>query len=219
MSKEKKQIDRLGSGSFESSADSDLPPELKSIEAELAGLTPRADRLDRERVIFLAGRESVENRSTAAARRFAWPMAFSVMTTVAAVLAVMLAVRSDPESIVKIVRVPVEVPVVDPVPQPDVPEVRVSEPPVESTPDRQWVASERPKWLTWIGASWPRRGDRIADGERALYPAMRDRVLAGKFDSYSSGERNGKIEPYTAPVPYRQLLEQALEDTTFGRRS
>jgi len=40
-------------------AEEDLPPELKAIEAELASLTPRTDRLDRERLIFLAGQQSV----------------------------------------------------------------------------------------------------------------------------------------------------------------
>ena len=35
------------------------PQELKSIEATLSALRPRDDRLDRERLVFLAGQASV----------------------------------------------------------------------------------------------------------------------------------------------------------------
>ncbi|GAG50664.1 unnamed protein product, partial [marine sediment metagenome] len=51
--------DRSATPNARGPSEEDLPPSLKAIEAELAALTPRTDRLDRERVIFLAGQQSV----------------------------------------------------------------------------------------------------------------------------------------------------------------
>jgi hypothetical protein len=77
-----------------------LPSELQSLEARLAALAPRDDRLDRERLMFLAGQASVD---AANQRRVslcglnlaatAWPRAFAAMTVVAATLIVMLLTR------------------------------------------------------------------------------------------------------------------------------
>jgi hypothetical protein len=117
-------------------ADEDLPPELKAIEAALASLTPRTDRLDRERLIFLAGRQSAcrstkgtvpfslrenrdsplrENRDSPLREnrdsprvRWGWPAAFSAMTAVAASLLVALLLQGQPRVEVRIVKVPVE---------------------------------------------------------------------------------------------------------------
>jgi hypothetical protein len=76
------------------------PAELKAIEARLAALSPRDDRLDRERLMFLAGRASVERpfeignrKSRAWLESKAWPAAFAGMTAVAAALLVALVVR------------------------------------------------------------------------------------------------------------------------------
>ncbi len=95
--------------------------ELKSFEAALAALAPRTDRLDRERLMFLAGRQSVFP-STGTDRRLvgrgtqrvpggegkkrfgAWPAAFAGMSVVAATLLVMLISRlgsKDTDNIVK----------------------------------------------------------------------------------------------------------------------
>jgi len=83
--------------------------ELKAFEAALAALVPRGDRLDRDRLMFLAGQASVGGISSETAtgegvpgvspvpgkihgqearamRRWAWPAAFSAMTAVAATL-------------------------------------------------------------------------------------------------------------------------------------
>jgi hypothetical protein len=96
--------------------------DLKAFEAALASLVPRADRLDRDRLMFLAGQQSrtgfqpvkeTDDNSPlptndhasrgarsvpgegpgARASRWAWPAAFTAMTTVAVVLAVLLAIR------------------------------------------------------------------------------------------------------------------------------
>jgi hypothetical protein len=74
----------------------DLNEELAAVEAALASVGPRPSRLDRDQVMFLAGRASVGDRTgprAAWGRRWAWPAAFSLMTAVAATLLVTLLVR------------------------------------------------------------------------------------------------------------------------------
>jgi hypothetical protein len=80
----------------------DLPTELKSFEARLAALSPRGDRLDRERLMFLAGQASMEctPRSNWASARSplehkAWPAAFTLMSAVAASLLAILVTEMD----------------------------------------------------------------------------------------------------------------------------
>jgi hypothetical protein len=72
--------------------------DLIAFEAALASLVPRSDRLDRDRLMFLAGQQSrtgfqpviTRNRSKPT---WAWPAAFSAMTAVATVLATLLVIR------------------------------------------------------------------------------------------------------------------------------
>jgi hypothetical protein len=76
---------------------------LKSFEARLAALSPRDDRLDRERLMFLAGRASVDctpTPSRPSPRRSplehkAWPAAFAAMSAVAATLLAILVTEVD----------------------------------------------------------------------------------------------------------------------------
>jgi hypothetical protein len=78
----------------------DLPAELKVFEARLAALAPREGRLDRERLMFLAGRASAEVQLAAPAdcdrpplAQYGWPAAFATMTAVAATLLALLIAR------------------------------------------------------------------------------------------------------------------------------
>src|SRR5882672_8018547 len=80
--------------------------DLQALEARLAALRPREDRLSRERLMFLAGQASVGQRGlahfakspeqnapvTLSGRRrpWAWPAAFSGMTAAAAALLVVV---------------------------------------------------------------------------------------------------------------------------------
>jgi hypothetical protein len=80
--------------------DPQLRDELSRFEAELTRLRPREDRLDRERLAFLAGRASADRGSHRPARLLGlplasrlWPAAFATMTSVAAVLLMMLVTR------------------------------------------------------------------------------------------------------------------------------
>jgi hypothetical protein len=78
-----------------------LPPELQSYEARLAKLSPRDDRLDRERLVFLAGQASMATASAEQSapafnwrRHPAWPSAFAAMSALAATLLAILITRS-----------------------------------------------------------------------------------------------------------------------------
>ncbi len=72
-------------------SDGNRPPGLNDLEAALANLTPRPPALDRDALLYRAGRAS--------AGRW-WPLATCVSTTVAAALAVILLVRPPAERIV-----------------------------------------------------------------------------------------------------------------------
>ena len=74
------------------------PHELKSFEALLAALAPREDRLDRERLIFLAGQASVSPAVTWR-RHPAWPAAFATMSAIAATLLFVLVTRPIPNQL------------------------------------------------------------------------------------------------------------------------
>ena len=67
-------------------AERSLPPELMGLEAQLAALRPREDRLDRERLMFEAGRASGEAERPPAFARWGWPASFAAMSSVAAAL-------------------------------------------------------------------------------------------------------------------------------------
>ena len=78
----------------------ELPKELKAMEAALCSLVPRTDGVNRDRLMFLAGRESVIQGGTGRRifrHRLAWPLTTSVMTTAAAVLLVMRLARREPQ--------------------------------------------------------------------------------------------------------------------------
>ena len=77
-----------------------LNSELAEFAGQLRRLEPRDDRLDRERVAFLAGQASMAERSTTSERALGrlsagqlWPAAFVAMTGVAATLFVLLVMR------------------------------------------------------------------------------------------------------------------------------
>jgi hypothetical protein len=114
-------------------------PDLKAIREALGSLVPRRDRLDRERLMFLAGQASREPNEEGAAdaadghlnatpglfvvsrqialhagngrrpHRWGWPAAFAGMSTVAAGLLVALVLR-PPRVVERIVEVPVASP-------------------------------------------------------------------------------------------------------------
>jgi hypothetical protein len=80
---------------------------MQAFEAALASLVPNADRLSRDRVMYLAGQAAFTatqgDRPVLSAERWVqprrfhwrWPAAFAAMTTVAATLAVLLVNRPE----------------------------------------------------------------------------------------------------------------------------
>jgi hypothetical protein len=77
--------------------DSAPSPDLKAVEAQLAALRPRDDRLDRERLMFLAGQASVQvgwRRQPATLARWGWSTSFGAVAGTAAAVFVMLVLRS-----------------------------------------------------------------------------------------------------------------------------
>jgi hypothetical protein len=71
-------------------------PQLQALEAQLAALRPREDRLDRERLMFLAGQASVGGATRPRLhepRRWAWPASLGALTGAAAAAIAMLLVR------------------------------------------------------------------------------------------------------------------------------
>lgn len=205
----------------------DLPPELKSLEAELASLNPRADRLDRDRLIFLAGQQSVvagagrtgtvpislrDNRDSPRVR-WAWPAAFAAMTAVAAALLVMV-FRFEPQVEVRVVKVPVERTGNGKlVPGPEAPRPPSEGPRLGPLPEGP-EPSPRPAagsgLLALVGLDWEQLYDRDRFGSETSYPGLRDRVLREGVDSWPGPSPVADVKPASAPLPYRKLLNRVL---------
>jgi hypothetical protein len=74
-------------------------PELTGVERALAGLSPSAGGLNRDALMFAAGRAS-------ARRGWGWPCAAAGSTLAAAVLGALLLLRPAPDPVVRYVSVP-----------------------------------------------------------------------------------------------------------------
>jgi hypothetical protein len=69
---------------------SEVPSELKQVESLLARLAPEAGRLNRDRLLYEAGR-------AAAPRRIGWPLATFALAGLTSVLSLQLATRPAPD--------------------------------------------------------------------------------------------------------------------------
>jgi hypothetical protein len=83
-----------------------LSDELKQFAADLSRLRPRDNRLDRERLAFLAGQASVASRPAQPLKVLGlplesrvWPAAFASMSAIAAALFVVLLMRPESPSV------------------------------------------------------------------------------------------------------------------------
>ena len=73
-------------------SDAERSPHLQALEARLSALRPREDRLDRERLMYLAGQASaqmVARTPAAAATRWAWPASIGAVAGAAATILAM----------------------------------------------------------------------------------------------------------------------------------
>jgi len=80
-----------------------LSAELRAIEAEWARLSPRTDRLNRDRIMYLAGQASVAGRTEGRFPGWFWPTSCAGMTAVAAVLVAMVLLRPEPQVVERLV--------------------------------------------------------------------------------------------------------------------
>ena len=202
-----------------------MSKDLKTFEAELATLVPRTDRLDRDRLIFLAGEQSAaaSNRRATAHRGWVWPAAFSAMTAVAATLAMIVLLRPQPQVVVRLVEVPAE-PVVaeDPSPsetiEPALSEPEHAEPPNDSPADVPGAGGS----IFWalIGLPWP--PDRPAAWPNSTRPNPRQelQILAEGRDPWPrpAATATQSTKPQTVPIPRRQMLKQMLDEQARADR-
>lgn len=161
-------------------------PQLQALEAQLAALRPREDRLDRERLMYLAGQASVGGVVAPRLhepRRWAWPASLGALAGAAAAAVAILLAR--------------------PVPTTD---VVSATPPVPRQVD---VVVEPPggDWARGVAADLTvlrdLNGDRLLTAGMALRPAPRVLVAAVRQ------EPTGEI-PAEAPAPQPRLTTRSV---------
>lgn len=172
------------------------------FEQSLSSLMPRAARIDRDRLMFLAGQTAGQTASggreppgdpveqfdiVQSLRSRAWPAAFAAMTALAASLLVLLVNRPEPRVIERIVHVPIEAP------------RTAATTPSSGEPDRDAVDSKA--WT--IDPREPR-----AYGESYLH--ARDQALAFGLDSWMQ-TRPGRASGEASQANYLQLRESLLQ--------
>jgi hypothetical protein len=111
--------------------------ELTALESALREMRPKPDTIDREMLMYRAGRASGHS--------WLWPITSVAATSLATVLGVLLLIRSDPPIIERIVYVPVP-----PVPRelpPAKPEDSIPPPPLEPLVMEPLESSPRGEYL------------------------------------------------------------------------
>jgi hypothetical protein len=218
---------------------------LTAFEAAMASLAPRSDRIDRDRLMFLAGQVSAdvgrdrcaasagENRAMSAAirpvvRRWAWPAAFGLMSAVAATLFAALASR--PTSDLATQR-----------PQPaDVATASAREAVLPKDSERSLTANASAAndaqqngqaslrsesfWIELLARAveWARSVDRRAT--QKTYAEIRDAVLRDGIDAWASERGSFPAHGATTavaqtPLTQQQLLDELLNQTPGGRKT
>lgn len=128
--------------------------QVKALEATLTALTPDSGQLNRDRLLFLAGRAS------AARRHWLWPATTATLAILSAYLGLGWALQPVPQSVSEIVHVPVHETVPPPGSNLQPPAVWASGPDDDSERWRAQVTSlkRRQEILKWgADALWPSR--------------------------------------------------------------
>ena len=113
-----------------------LEPRLNEVAAALAALTPRPPALDRDRLLFRAGRAS-------APKPWMWRLTAAASTTLAAVLGVLLVIRTAAIPLPEIIYVRVEPAPAPPVPAaPSIPIEAAPPAPPDSWPSTAYTRME-----------------------------------------------------------------------------
>jgi hypothetical protein len=194
------------------------PVELKAIEAALAALLPKRGGLDRERLMYLAGRASLPAARAPGRFRWAWPAATAAMTGVAAVLLAVVSLRLA-EPAPRIVERIVEVPVArSPAAAAADDAARVSNdqqfsPEQESANDTVRPAAAGYPWsLVSRVVGWPGVDSR-APASLDNYSALRNRVLRDGASAWAEPpSRHAPADGAAEPASYRQMLDSFLDD-------
>jgi hypothetical protein len=121
-----------------------LDPQLNDLAAALASLRPAAPALNRDRLLFNAGRAS-------APRSWFWRVSAAISTTATAFLALVLLLRPAPTPVVTIVYVSVAAPAADPLPKPEAP-------PTPTPPESEPAV---PPYYSWPTTPYSRLEDRV----------------------------------------------------------
>ncbi len=187
--------------------------ELKLLEAQLAALRPRTDRLDRDRLMYLAGRESALSHGSRAQRlagraaRWAWPSMTAALTAVSAVLAVLLFTRPN---VPRIVVIPIA-------PGGD----QVARTARETPPSGQVAVSQdsgfpgptRYGRLTEMLLGPPSQGCEVASLDP--YPRLRNQVLQRGLDAWRDPPRRGRDAARSdEAAAYRDLIDNMLDGSS-----
>jgi hypothetical protein len=169
----------------------ELNQQLAALEGQLTSFHPAPSRLDRDRVMFLAGRASGENRPrrhTASGARWLWPMAFAGMSGVAATLLVTLLWRPAG--------------VVDQATK----QAKVEPPPAPTT---IVIVDRQPEFTPALGPKW----QAPEDGFQTPYFRQLDQILAKGPDTWAATVPTA-ADParQVAPPPsYPRLLNALIE--------
>lgn len=194
--------------------------DLSALEAALASLTPRADRLDRDRLMFLAGRASAAPPPSPRLRT--WQAAFAAMSAVAASLLVALVVQPGPQVVERIVPFALESssarPVAanrEPAPLPDEPlPVHVASGDNGSEPARAWP------WSPVLAgrSDWRRRELASAGWTPADFATLPEHGMENgmRGTSEPSGVRTREPTLESPAVSYRDLLDSLLKESGAG---
>ncbi len=168
-----------------------LTPELRAFEAALASLAPRPSALDRDRLMYEAGRASVGAMPVAPTSRWAWPVAFSGMSAVAASLFLALWLR-PPAVVERVVQRAVSEEIGQPNPS-DVDNQAIVPASIVQTSDES--RERRPESPL----------HRPPASSEPSYFDLRDRVLAMGIDAWQPPSHVAPAENQSQPT-YRDLL-------------
>lgn len=197
------------------SSDEDSLSDLAAFEAALASLAPRADRLNRDRLMFRAGQANVVAppiaSHAAGPPRWAWPTAFAAMTTVAASLLVALVTRPGPQVVQQVL--PVRPESSQP-PRPE-PSIGEAEPAAIAGKER---AESPTLWLFGPLVAARSDGGRLPRDDAGLLRAgsawwpEKVRPDGAEATQTPVGSDAEECSPASPPAPYRELLERLLKD-------
>jgi hypothetical protein len=192
-------------------SEADTPQELKTLESALGSLPPAALRLDRDRLMYLAGQASGQPQVPAAGgpgRSWFWPTATAAMGAVAAALLLLVLNSPGPQVIERVVYIPS-----DAVSQTD---ERTNDA-IAAQPHGRELALQR--WAPRVepGSSFGSGLLGLIDPvERPEYLRVRDQVLAFGVDTWQRPAAGGSSQPGQAPS-YREALDSLLRPNPTTR--